>query len=161
QPGSSIGTYEIVAALGKGGMGEVYRARDSKLKRDVAIKSLPEAFAGDTDRLTRFQREAEALAALNHPNIGAIYGLEESDVGRFIAGNDSGDSGVHESRTSEGTGLILFAPSGVGPLLSVPAAGGETKVVTKVDSGQRTHRVPRFLPDSRHFLFYVGGSQET
>ena len=64
-------------------MGEVYRARDSKLKRDVAIKSLPEAFAGDADRLARFQREAEALAALDHPNIGSIYGFEESDVGRF------------------------------------------------------------------------------
>src|SRR5438270_5679870 len=84
QPGSSIGTYEILAAIGKGGMGEVYRARDSKLKRDVAIKSLPEAFAGDADRLARFQREAEALAALNHPNIGSIYGLEESDAGRFL-----------------------------------------------------------------------------
>ena len=84
QPGSSIGTYEIVAALGKGGMGEVYRARDANLKRDVAIKSLPEVFAGDADRLMRFQREAEALAALNHPNIGAIYGLEESGGGRFL-----------------------------------------------------------------------------
>ena len=84
KPGSSIGPYEILAAIGKGGMGEVYRARDTKLKRDVAIKSLPEAFARDPDRLARFQREAETLAALNHPNIGAIYGVEESDGGRLL-----------------------------------------------------------------------------
>ena len=65
-------------------MGEVYRARDVKLKRDVAIKTLPEAFARDAERLARFQREAEALAALNHSNIGAIYGLVESGGGRFL-----------------------------------------------------------------------------
>ena len=64
--------------LGAGGMGEVYRARDTKLKRDVAIKVLPETFAGDPDRLARFSREAQTLAALNHPNIAHIYGLEES-----------------------------------------------------------------------------------
>src|SRR4030088_3133227 len=62
--------------IGAGGMGEVYRARDTKLKRDVAIKVLPEAFAGDRDRMARFQREAEVLASLNHPNIAAIYGVE-------------------------------------------------------------------------------------
>jgi serine/threonine protein kinase len=83
-PGSSIGSYQILASIGRGGMGEVYRARDAKLKREVAIKSLPEAFARDTERLARFQREAEALAALNHPNIGAIYGLEESGGTRFL-----------------------------------------------------------------------------
>src|SRR5215213_3054647 len=76
--GSKIGSYEILSALGAGGMGEVYRARDTKLKRDVAIKILPDFFANDPDRLARFQREAEVLASLNHPHIGAIYGLEES-----------------------------------------------------------------------------------
>ena len=76
--GARLGTYEIIAPLGAGGMGEVYRARDSKLKRDVALKILPDAFARDSDRLARFQREAEALAALNHPNIGAIHGFEET-----------------------------------------------------------------------------------
>src|SRR5262245_47642710 len=84
EPGRSLGSYEIVAAIGHGGMGEVYRARDTKLKRDIAIKSLPEAFSSDADRLTRFQREAEALAALNHSNIAAIYGLEESAGVRFL-----------------------------------------------------------------------------
>jgi serine/threonine protein kinase len=74
-PGTRFGPYEIAEPIGKGGMGEVYRARDTNLKRDVAIKVLPESFANDADRLARFQREAEALAALNHPNIAQIYGL--------------------------------------------------------------------------------------
>jgi Tol biopolymer transport system component len=74
--GDQLGPYEIVALLGAGGMGEVYRARDPKLKRDVALKVLPEAFAGDAERMARFQREAEVLASLNHPNIAAIYGIE-------------------------------------------------------------------------------------
>src|SRR5580658_5068712 len=76
--GTKLGPYEIVAPLGVGGMGEVYRARDSRLHRDVAIKTLPAAFANDAERMARFQREAQVLAALNHPNIGAIYGIEES-----------------------------------------------------------------------------------
>ena len=76
--GGHIGPYEIVAPLGAGGMGEVYRARDAKLNRDVAIKVLPEVFSLDPDRLTRFRREAQVLASLNHPNIGHIYGLEDA-----------------------------------------------------------------------------------
>src|SRR5262245_12440315 len=76
--GSRFGPYEIVSPIGAGGMGEVYRARDTRLKRDVAIKVLPESLAGDPDRLARFQREAELLASLNHPHIAAIYGLEDS-----------------------------------------------------------------------------------
>ena len=78
-PGTRLGSYEITAQIGAGGMGEVYRARDTRLKRDVALKILPESFATDPDRLGRFQREAEVLASLNHPNIAAIHGLEESD----------------------------------------------------------------------------------
>jgi len=77
-PGSRLGPYEILAPLGAGGMGEVYRARDAKLGRDVAIKVLPEAFASDPARLARFRREAQVLATLNHPHIAAIYGMEES-----------------------------------------------------------------------------------
>ena len=76
--GSRFGSYEITSALGAGGMGEVYRARDLTLGRDVAIKILPDAFAQDPDRLMRFQREAQMLAALNHPNIAAIHGLEQA-----------------------------------------------------------------------------------
>jgi eukaryotic-like serine/threonine-protein kinase len=77
--GTRFGSYEIVAPIGAGGMGEVYQAHDTKLGRDVAIKVLPEAFAHDAERLSRFQREAKMLAALNHPNIATIYGLEQSD----------------------------------------------------------------------------------
>src|SRR5499433_1642616 len=72
-PGEKVGPYEILAVLGAGGMGEVYRARDSRLERDVAIKVLKQSFAGDPDRLRRFQQEARALATLNHPNIVAVY----------------------------------------------------------------------------------------
>src|SRR5499427_2141250 len=77
-PGIRLGAYEIVAPIGSGGMGEVYRARDRKLDRDVAIKILPEAWAADPEHIARFEREAKTLAALNHPNIAHLYGLEES-----------------------------------------------------------------------------------
>jgi serine/threonine protein kinase/Tol biopolymer transport system component len=77
-PGTRLGVYEIVAQIGEGGMGVVYRARDTKLNRDVALKVLPDLFAGDADRLARFTREAQTLASLNHPNIAHIHGLEES-----------------------------------------------------------------------------------
>src|ERR1700704_5780505 len=75
--GDRLGHYEIVAPIGAGGMGEVYRAHDTKLKRDVALKVLPDSFASDPERMARFQREAEVLASLNHPNIAQIYGVEE------------------------------------------------------------------------------------
>ncbi len=84
EPGSSFGAYEIVAALGAGGMGAVFRARDIRLGRDVALKLLPESFSHDPDRVARFRREAQVLASLNHPNIGAIYGLEESNGAQAI-----------------------------------------------------------------------------
>src|SRR5215471_16021380 len=82
--GTRLGSLEITALLGKGGMGEVYRARDTKLKRDVAIKILPEEFSRDADRVSRFQREAEALAALNHQNIGSIYDIQQIGEIRFL-----------------------------------------------------------------------------
>src|SRR6516162_229388 len=82
--GSQLGSHEITALLGKGGMGEVYRARDIKLKREVAIKILPDEFARDPDRIARFQREAEVLASLNHPNIAAIYDVEEANGSRYL-----------------------------------------------------------------------------
>ena len=82
--GKTLGNFEITSQLGKGGMGEVYQAKDRKLGRDVAIKVLPEEFARDADRVARFQREAKLLASLNHPNIAAIYGLEESSGTNFL-----------------------------------------------------------------------------
>jgi serine/threonine protein kinase len=79
-----MGPYEILCAIGAGGMGEVYRARDSRLGRDVALKVLPEAFARDPDRIVRSEREAKVLASLNHPNIASLYGLEESNGARAL-----------------------------------------------------------------------------
>ena len=93
-PGQRLGLYEIVAALGEGGMGAVYRARDTKLGRDVAIKILPDAFASDADRLTRFEREARTLASLNHPNIAQIY--------------DSGRCSIDSDKTTPGVGFLVM-----------------------------------------------------
>lgn len=83
-PGTKVGPYEILAPLGAGGMGEVYRARDSKLGRDVALKVLPDVFTQDAQRMARFRREAQVLASLNHPNIATIHGLEESHGTRAL-----------------------------------------------------------------------------
>ena len=93
-PGTRLGVYEVTAKIGEGGMGEVYRAHDTKLGRDVAddtklgrdvaLKVLPDLFADDPERLARFQREARVLASLNHPNIASIYGLEESGDTRAL-----------------------------------------------------------------------------
>jgi eukaryotic-like serine/threonine-protein kinase len=77
-PDARLGPYEVIAPIGEGGMGQVYRARDTKLNREVALKVLPDSFAQDPDRLARFQREAQVLASLNHPNIAHIHGLEDS-----------------------------------------------------------------------------------
>ena len=78
-PGTRLGPYKIISPIGRGGMGEVYRARDTKLERDVAIKVLPDELATDEERVARFEREAKLLASLNHPNIASIHGFEESD----------------------------------------------------------------------------------
>src|SRR6516162_6375234 len=82
--GTKLGHYDITSHLGSGGMGDVYEATDSKLGRSVAVKFLPEAFSRDTERVARFQREARVLASLNHPNIAAIYGVEEINTRHFL-----------------------------------------------------------------------------
>jgi len=84
KPGSVVGSFEILSPLGAGGMGEVWRARDSKLHREAAIKVLPDALASDPERLVRFKREAQTLASLNHPNIAAIYDLQQDGATRCI-----------------------------------------------------------------------------
>jgi serine/threonine protein kinase len=85
--GTRFGFYEIVAPLGAGGMGEVYRAKDTKLARDVALKILPASFTNDPERVARFRREAQVLASLNHPHIAQIYGLEEANGTQFSPGS--------------------------------------------------------------------------
>src|SRR6516165_9452794 len=83
-PGSTLGPYEIVSMLGAGGMGEVYRAKDTKLGRDVALKILPASFTNDPERVARFRREAQVLASLNHPHIAQIYGIDEANGTQFL-----------------------------------------------------------------------------
>src|SRR5687768_4779135 len=92
EPGTRLGPYEVVGAIGAGGMGEVYRARDTRLDRTVALKVLPAFFASDPDRLARFEREAKTLAALNHPNVAQIFGVVElpARAASDSAGSDSG-----------------------------------------------------------------------
>src|SRR5688572_15489652 len=107
--GTKLGPYEILAPIGAGGMGEVYRARDTKLNRDVAIKVLPEAFAEDAERLARFTREAQTLAALNHPNIAAIYGIESPSTG-------SGQGNALVMELVEGDDLAVLIGRGPVPL---------------------------------------------
>ena len=117
EPGNSVGPYTILEFVGAGGMGEVYRAHDSNLNRDVALKVRPAAFALDADRFARFRREAQMLASLNHPNIAAIYGLENSDgvqalvlelvegptlANRIAMGRDSGPRSVIDRETDCG-----------------------------------------------------------
>src|SRR5262245_39509942 len=103
--GVRVGPYEILSTLGAGGMGEVFRARDTKLDRAVAIKILPEAFAADAGRIARFEREARTLASLNHPNIAYSHGLEESGGGRALV-----------MELVEGEDLALRIASGAMPL---------------------------------------------
>src|SRR5215510_13526774 len=83
--GRRVATYDVVAKLGEGGMGQVYRARDAKLGREIALKILPEAFAADADRVARFEREAKTLAALNHPNIAHVYDAGTDAAGAYLA----------------------------------------------------------------------------
>ena len=116
--GSSVGPYQIVGLLGAGGMGEVYRARDVKLQRDVAIKILPDLFSLDPDRRARFERDAQVLASLNHPHIAAIYGFEESN-----------STGAIVMELVEGSG-----PSDARPGLAACASGPR---------GRRPRRTPR------------------
>ena len=103
--GTRIGAYQILGPLGAGGMGEVYRATDTRLGRDVALKVLPEAVAHDADRLARFEREARMVAALNHPNIVTLYSIEEAGGIRFLT-----------MEHVEGQSLDRLVPSGGMPL---------------------------------------------
>jgi serine/threonine-protein kinase len=124
--GTSLSHYRIIEKLGKGGMGAVYRATDTKLRREVAIKVIPDAFARDANRMARFSREAHVLAALNHPNIAAIYGIEESALvmelvegptlaERIASGADPGGrSAAHRPADRRGGGIRARAGQGHG-----------------------------------------------
>ena len=124
-PGTRIGVYEVTGSLGAGGMGEVYRARDTKLDRHVALKVLPEAFTQDPDRLARFEREAKVLASLNHPNIGSIYGLEEAEPSTASSGlTGSGPFDSAQGRQGGGKFRALVLELVEGPTLADRIARG-------------------------------------
>ena len=124
-PGSRLGAHEVIAQIGAGGMGEVYRARDTKLDRDVAIKVLPEAFAANPEHIARFQREAKTLAALNHLHIAAIYGIEESGSVRALV-----------MELVEGEELSQRLARGARPIRAFRTVAG-TMVAAGDDSGGR------------------------
>ena len=127
-PGVRLGPYEILAPLGAGGMGEVYRARDTKLGRDVAIKVLPEALAQDPERLARFEREARSLAALNHPGIVTIYAVEESGETRFLAMELVEGENLDTAIPPRGFSLLRFFDVAV-PLADALSAAHERGIV--------------------------------
>src|SRR5262245_8666962 len=112
--GVRLGAYEIVSLLGSGGMGEVYRAHDNKLGRDVALKILPESFVHDPERVVRFRREAQVLASLNHPHIAAIYGLEEASPSTRSTSSESTLTAVEPSTGSPVLGATLSGFEGSG-----------------------------------------------
>jgi hypothetical protein len=119
-PGAKLGPCEVLSPLGAGGMGEVYRARDTKLNREVALKVLPEAFAQDGQRMARFEREAQVLASLNHPNIAAIYGLEESSATRALVMELVEGPSLADRLTGGTVGAGLAPPNRTGIRIDVP-----------------------------------------
>jgi protein kinase-like protein len=137
-PGRCLGVYEITAQIGEGGMGQVFRGTDTRLKRQVAIKILPPSLAGDADRFTRFQREAEVLASLNHPHIAGIYGLEESNV---LPGGKGVLYAEHSSQTGWDTATLVVAP----------LSGGTPKIVV------RGGYYGRYVP-SGHLIYLQQGT---
>ena len=130
--GAKIGQYEVVAKLGEGGMGEVFRARDTKLGREVAIKVVLAAFVSDRDRLIRFEREARALAALNHPNIATLYGMEE-------------DAGRHFLVMELVPGLTLAEKLGAAPLALEPTLAMARQIADALDAAHERGIVHRDL----------------
>ncbi len=130
-PGTVLGSYEIVSLLGAGGMGEVYRARDQRLGRDVALKLLPQALADDPERVARFQREAQLLASLNHAHIGAIYGLEQLPAARFLV-LELAEGGTLAARIARGP-IPLDEASGIARQIALALQAAHDKGIVHRD----------------------------
>jgi hypothetical protein len=149
--GTRPGPYEVVAVVGAGGMGEVYRARDTRLGRDVALKVMPEAFAGDPDRRVRFEREARTLAALKHPNIAAIHGFEEADGISALVWNSSIAGAVREGPGPVAASALLWIPRRPHPvsrnLLEAPAWGPSFPQVAELAIGPGPGTAPGLADD--------------
>ncbi|GAC1464647.1 MAG: hypothetical protein PVSMB1_14680 [Gemmatimonadaceae bacterium] len=133
-PGTRLGVYEVTTQIGAGGMGEVYRAKDTKLGRDVALKIVSESFTHDPERLARFRREAQVLAALNHPHIGAIYGLDDANGQQFIV-------------------LELIEGKTLADRLKRGALPFDEALANAFSAGEISHRWPQVLPGGRAVLF--------
>ena len=142
KPGTRFGSYEITGALGAGGMGEVYRARDMKLGREVALKVLPDLFAADPERLARFEREAQVLASLNHPNIAHIHGLEE-DAAASSAGQVRPRSKALVLELVEGPTLADRIARGPLPLAEAVAIA--TQIADALDAAHEQNVIHRDL----------------
>ena len=159
--GTRLGPYDVVSMVGSGGMGEVYRARDRKLDREVAIKILPEALAADPERIARFEREAKTLAALNHPNIAHIYGLEESNgITALILELVEGPTLAEV--LAQGSGLKASGPSRPEPLAMSRQPSGARTQGLPIDDALRIARPTFFLSRWRvgRFLYTGRPAQE-
>src|ERR1700739_148319 len=157
QAGQRLGPYEILSAIGAGGMGEVYRAHDGRLNRDVALKVLPEIFATDPDRMSRFEREAPVLGVLSHPNIAAIHGREEFNSSR-AAVMEVVSGATLADRIAKGPipldEALVLAFMGNNPsfdLYTLPLSDGKPQPFLRTSSNQTA---PRFSPDG-HFIAYA------
>ena len=150
-PGTRLGIYEVTAKIGEGGMGEVYQAHDTTLDRNVALKVLPEAFTADPDRLARFQREAKVLASLNHPNIGAIYGLEAAgDTQALVLELIEGPTLAE--RIAEGPVSVEQVVAMVRQMAEALSAAHDAGIIhrdLKPANGTKRTRVSRIAPPAR------------
>jgi serine/threonine protein kinase len=156
--GAKLGSHEITALLGKGGMGEVYRARDTKLKREVAIKILPDEFSHDPARVSRFQREAEVLASLNHPNIAAIYDLQEANgSGAAQRLTKIEPPGGPQSEMWSPTGnMLLFSMSGPPRNLWTFSPGVDEEPKRLMEAASYSVSNATFSPDGK-WIAYLSG----
>ena len=160
-----LGPYEIVEPIGKGGMGEVYRARDTKLRREVAIKVLPEAFTADPGRLARFQREAEVLASLNHPNIAHIYEVEEGALVMELVEGESPKGpmpfddawkiggGIYQDLVMSRDGTRAAAEIRTGGIYDIWALDLATGIGTRITSNGSNTMNPVWSPDGKRIAF--------